>query len=316
MPTMHGFDVSHWNTVTAESAIPRYPLMSAKATEGKGGRDPRFGAYWAMFKRLKVKYRGAYHWLRSDSTAREQVDNFLTALRSVGAYSPSSGLEPGALLQLDWERTPNIPDPPLAVVEEWCQRITDAVGDRLIVYSADWVGNFKTWRARHPDTPLWYSSFNMVDGPLKCARYGADVWQFSDKFPVPGFAAGIDGNQIIKASVLDRVCGVRHEADVPPPKPTPDEDDMHGISSVTWQGRQHLFMRAEDGSLCHEFWDGADWQCENHGGILTGSPSAVVSPDGNRLDVFGRGGDGAIWQNTYTAGADDWEGWHKISDWP
>jgi GH25 family lysozyme M1 (1,4-beta-N-acetylmuramidase) len=253
MPTMHGFDVSHWNTVTAESAIPRYPLMSAKATEGKSGWDPRFGSYWAMFKRLNAKYRGAYHWLRSDSTAREQVDNFLTALRSVGAYSPSSGLEPGALLQLDWESTPHIPDPPLALVEEWCQRITDAVGDRLIVYSADWVGNFKTWRQRHPHTPLWYSNFNLGTspngGPAKCAKYRADVWQFTSTFPVPGFLAPIDGNQIIDVSVLHRLTGVRHEADV---TPTPDEElDMTAeeVSNAVWHQTVPDAVTGEDSSM-------------------------------------------------------------------
>jgi GH25 family lysozyme M1 (1,4-beta-N-acetylmuramidase) len=243
VPTMHGFDVSHWNTVTAESTIPRYPLMSAKATEGKSGRDPRFAAYWAMFKRLKVKYRGAYHWLRSDSTAAEQVANFLAVLRAVGAYSPSVGLEAGAFLQVDWERTPNIPDPPLGLAEEFHGRLHDAVGDRVMTYSADWVGNFKEWRRRHPDAPLWYSSFNMVDGPIKCSRYRADVWQFSDKFPVPGFLAPIDGNQIIKPSTLDRLTGVRHEADVTPPEEDLDMDRQE-VSDAVW----HQTVPAPDGS--------------------------------------------------------------------
>jgi GH25 family lysozyme M1 (1,4-beta-N-acetylmuramidase) len=329
-PLMHGFDISHWNTVTNEAVIPRYPLMSAKATEGGGFRDPKFGAFWSMFKRLKAKHRGAFHWIRSDASVTAQVNNFLGALQAVSAYSPSSGLEAGALIQLDWEITikdgKQIPPVPVAWVEEWIDRIQQKVGDRVIVYSADWVPGFPDWRQRHPDFPLWYSNFKLGTasdaGPAECARFNADLWQWTDEFLVPGFAAGIDGNMILDGAVLERVAGIRH-LDPAPPSPAPIGDtDMDSIAAVMFGStpRQHLFMVSGDGTMGHVFWNGTGWITQSHGGHFTGAPGAVVSDagagPGTRLDLFGRGDDGGIWQNTYIEGRPDWDGWHRIAQWP
>jgi hypothetical protein len=163
----------------------------------------------------------------------------------------------------------------------------------------------------------WHVMAHFWDG----APAGRAVVHVEQRRPTPAETArmpyftktALDANDAVRPFAV----WLPHADPPPPPPPPPDgEDDMAGIASVTWQGQQHIFMRAADGSLGHYFWDGAAWQYQNHGGILTSSPSAVVSPDGNRVDVFGRGADDAIWQNTYAAGAADWDGWHKIADWP
>lgn len=54
----------------------------------------------------------------------------------------------------------------------------------------------------------------------------------------------------------------------------------------------------------------------NFGGYLTSSPAVAASPssaaEGKYLDVFARGGDGALWMRGYDAGTNQWSSWKSL----
>lgn len=214
-PTMHGFDVSHWNTVLPvaglDDLIPDYPLMSGKFSEGATYRDPLRTNFWSLFRRNGARYRSGFHWIRSSSSNAKQVDNFLGVYRDLGELSKTGTLNKGVFLQLDWETTKGIPDCSVDQIEDWCDRVTRVVGPRLVVYASDWVPGFAQWRKRNPLVPLWYANYNQGDsatgGWAETRKYGADLWQFTSSYAVPGFASRVDGNMILNFATLEKVCG-------------------------------------------------------------------------------------------------------------
>jgi GH25 family lysozyme M1 (1,4-beta-N-acetylmuramidase) len=241
-PNVDGIDISHWNLVSDESRILPMKLMSCKATEGPWFESPTFTTYWAMFKRLGARYRGAYHWVRSDSTARAQVDNLARALDRVG------GLQVGDFIQLDWERTYRptgelVADPTVALIEEWIRLAELRWGDRIIVYGSDWVPNFLAWRKRNPLMPIWYANYNTGTGPThgwaECAKYNAAVWQWTSVYKMPGFSwnpddplDGIDVNHVFDWGVLDRL--TLQGPLVEPASPVPEEETMQSVIYHVW----------------------------------------------------------------------------------
>lgn len=177
-----------------------------------------------------VRWRGAFHWLRSDSSIASQAANFLQRVRNNG------GLKVGDLLQTDWEVTPGIPLVTSDQVIEFNDRIRQAVGrDCVITYSSDWLPDstldvdsrreFEEWRQARPHDPLWYANYNTSSSPdggwAECAKYGADVWQWTSKFVHPSIAGGFDMNHVFRPEVLDRLTG---RADPITPPPLEDND--------------------------------------------------------------------------------------------
>lgn len=241
-PNVDGLDISHWNVVTDENAIPRMPLMSCKATEGSAFVSPKFSTFWAMFARLEARYRGAYHWVRSTTSMKSQVDHLARNLDKVG------GLKVGDFIQLDWETTPGIPNVTVGQIEEWLGLAVEEFGERDITYGSDWVPGFTAWRARNPGKAIWYANYNIGDKPTggwaESVKYHAAVWQWSSTSKVPGFlwnpdepTDGIDVNHVFDWATLDRLT-LRTDTPAPIPVPLPgpipvpvppEEDEMKAI---------------------------------------------------------------------------------------
>jgi GH25 family lysozyme M1 (1,4-beta-N-acetylmuramidase) len=234
MPEIHGIDVSHWNPVSDEAAVPALPVMSMKATEGATFVSRKFRYFWDLFGAKRAQRpvaRGAYHWIRSDTSIEAQVNNLAYWVGTAG------GLGPGDFIQLDWETTPNIPFVTLAQVEEWIDRAEALWPGRIIVYASDWVPHFGEWRQRHPDYPLWYANYNTSTrssgGWVESEKYDAAIWQWSSTTLVPGFADGIDVNHVFDWDVIERISRAGlPEASSPAPVPTPapvTEEDYEGM---------------------------------------------------------------------------------------
>ena len=96
--------------------------------------------------------------------------------------------------------------------------------------------------------------------------------------------------------------------------PTPQEDDVHPVICSRGDGSLDMFATgSEDHQLYHRWWahgqlDGnwSEWECL--GGILVGPPTAIgsaVAP--GRIDVFGVGQDGSLWQIVWDNNG--WSGW-------
>lgn len=226
-PNADGPDTSHYQTYTG-GPLP-WPLHSLKCSEGKKSGDLTFPARWQMLRTLGVKYRGAYHWIRSDSSIADQAANLCARIDLTG------GLSRGEFIQCDWEVTPNIPTNTSIQVAEWCDRVEQHFGRACtIVYSSDWlpdstldadkVAEFTEWRQENPDFPLWYANYNLTDrsygGWAECAQHRADVWQWTSSYLHPSIVGRFDMNHVFNWSTLDRITD-----QVPAPKPA-SEDEM------------------------------------------------------------------------------------------
>lgn len=220
-PRNDGLDLSN-HQAPAEivwSQVPLYPLMAHKATEGRTFRDRLFVDRWRLFGERGHRWRGAYHWIRSDSPMAAQVANFTATIEAAGWDQ----LRPGEFIQLDWETTPGIPNVTPAMVDEWLDLCRARWGDRVIVYSSGWVPGFQEWRKANPGVPLWYAAYpatpaQEVSFRGTVERYEATIWQWTSTASVPGIAEGVDANEVLRPDALDRLALLQP---VPiPPKPT------------------------------------------------------------------------------------------------
>ena len=222
-PDHDGPDISHWNPIANWDDIPNYDLWCMKATEGRSFKSPVFDTNWGKCRELRskgrgAKYLGAYHWIRSDSSMADQVKNLKRAIDAHG------GLQDGEFVMLDWETTPGIRNVYVAEVEEWLDLAEKHWAGKIIVYASDWVPGFKTWRSNNPDYPLWYANYRLVDdqrgGKAETDQWGADVWQWTSKADVPGFADDtIDMNDVLDWSWFESL----YPGGTPAPKPKDPE---------------------------------------------------------------------------------------------
>lgn len=228
VPNADGPDLSHWNAYTGQPFDPAWRVWSLKCSEGARAGDATFAIRWAGLRERGVEFRGAYHWIRSDSAVAAQADNLCRRLGE---------LLPGEFVQCDWETTPGIPLVGAREVAEWCDRVEQHYGRRcVIVYSSDWIGaEFANWRNDHPAAPLWYANYNTSDRPTggwaECARWAADVWQWTSSYRHPSIAAGFDMNHVFDWSTLATLTAqTAHPQPTPPPIVTPPpEDTMHKV---------------------------------------------------------------------------------------
>jgi len=219
MPESEAIDISHWNRITDWDAVPEFRMWCMKATEGKGFRSNVFNSRWVKLRELGVEMRGAYHWIRSDSSVLDQFKNLRRAINDHG------GLQRGEFVMLDWETTPGIKNVTVAMVNQWIKLVEKEWPGRHIVYASDWVPGFKTWRNENPDYPLWYANYNTGPssrgGAAETDEYGADVWQWTSTALVPGFQKGIDMNDVLDWETMESISGLLDSPD-PEPEAKPD----------------------------------------------------------------------------------------------
>jgi hypothetical protein len=70
-------------------------------------------------------------------------------------------------------------------------------------------------------------------------------------------------------------------------------------------------VRGTDNAVYQLLWTGLSWYAQSVGGVCTSGPSATYSSP-NRLDVFCRGSDLALWQRTWTSTAGWAPAWTRI----
>lgn len=225
-PNSSGPDISHYQSLTGPPD-QTWNLVTAKCSEGRSS-DATFAGnmLWAS----SARWRGGYHWLRSDSSMAVQAANYVSLMRRV---TGTRELPKGWFCQTDWEVTPNIP----LVTSDMCVEFNDRVQQEfnrecVVTYSSDWLpdstldldsrGEFIEWRTARPHDPLWYANYNTVpnnqgtDGWSESHQYGADVWQWTSSYLHPSISGGrkgFDMNHVWNPDVLDRVCGYAH---IPP----------------------------------------------------------------------------------------------------
>ena len=215
-PRADGPDTSHWQTYTGQPFDPAWRLHSIKCSEGERSGDKTFPERWQMLRDLNVEFRGAYHWLRSDSTIANQAKNLCARIDAEG------GLLKGEFIQSDWETTPGIALVTSTQETEFRDRVRQHFGrDCTITYSSDWLpdstldpdsrAEFEEWREENPTAVLWYANYNTgsrpQDGWAECAKYNADIWQWTSTYQHPAFEerGGLDMNHVFNWETLIRI---------------------------------------------------------------------------------------------------------------
>lgn len=293
-PNADGPDIAHYQRITG-APDPRWKLFSHKATEGRGGFDKDFASRWGwMHKQPTIRYRAAYHWLRTDSAIKDQVANF------VGRVDAAGGFHVGDIVQTDWETTPGIAVPTSDMVIEFNDRIRQAFGrDCVITYTSDWLpdspldadnrAEFFEWREQRPNDALWFANYNTdaakaTGGWRECAQYRADVWQWTSSFRAPNSIVSISGggfdmNHVFKWETLERLAGYGVET-----PPAPNKDQLVGGEVLTpgqmltsQDGNTHFVYQA-DGNVVLYKGANALWASGTNG---IKSEYLVMQSDGN-----------------------------------
>lgn len=87
---------------------------------------------------------------------------------------------------------------------------------------------------------------------------------------------------------------------------------VHPVPAATLLGTStHIFVRAPDGSLYHQLYNGGSggWTC--FGGLFVGSPSAVTF--NSIIHVFVRGADGLTWDSKWDGNSQDNASWLSLA---
>jgi len=253
-PRVDAIDVAHYQYVVDEALIPHLPVMTCKGSEGARYKDPT-RPNWLRIFRTRAEVLGMYHWIRSDSPMDAQVQNLAGCYRQESVLPRDGELAPGWVVQLDWERTIGLRDLTVAEIEEWHHYANITFGPgRVITYASDWVPNFTTWRARHPDLPVWYANYSLSDlpsgGQQESAKYKACLWQWSSQVMVPGIDTvsrpGIDVSEIEN---LEQILEAAHVAAKPPVPPTPHPPSEEPLTPYVFQlADGGIGIRHESGS--------------------------------------------------------------------
>jgi len=221
IPNHDGPDIAgSYQTLTGHAIDPSWTLFSHKAAEGQRTHDRAWRVRWPwMREQTQLRYRGLYHWLRSDSTPKAQADHALQIM-TIAEFGA-----PGDIWQVDWEVTPGIPLITSTQVGEYCDRIRQVRGDdRLIVYSSDWLPDsvldvdtrreFFEWRDENPNDAYWHANYNTSDsewgGWAEIDQFDAAVWQWTSRHQHPSIestSGGFDMNHIRDHVRLDQIAG-------------------------------------------------------------------------------------------------------------
>lgn len=182
---VHGIDISHhqsliyWDSVAGQ----RLHFAFVKATEGATLNDTLFCFNWDEMKRVGL-LRGAYHFYRPRTPAREQADNFIHWVSlQYGDLPPV----------LDVEVLDGVSKAQLVTgMRTWLYLIELRYGTKPIIYTNLKFYN-KYLAGQFDDYPLWIARYSAREPVLACGR-GWNFWQYGSQGRVNGIAGDVDFN--------------------------------------------------------------------------------------------------------------------------
>lgn len=194
-----GIDISHHTNAKLDLSLlklQKVDFVYAKATQGVGFKDPKFGSYWTALAKLPETakpLRGAYHFLSANAPGRNQADTFVDFLLSNGGWLKDD-MPP--CLDLEWDVVSGnpdqwqgkSPDEIMSNVRAWLERVKERTGRTPAIYTARaW------WRERNiPESafsgldeyPIWIADYSKshkaTEKPAVINGRSQDLWQFAD----------------------------------------------------------------------------------------------------------------------------------------
>ena len=187
--TVHGIDVSHhqgtinWELLRNTANIDDCPLAFAfiKATEGSDIVDSQFKKNFAEARKYGI-LRGAYHFYRTTTPAKQQAEHFIRHVELLpGDLPPVLDVEthPQGVSAEDFRQG----------ILEWLARVEQHYGLRPILYT------YHSFRQQYMNDPV----FELY--PYWIAHYYVDsvrykgpwaFWQHSDRGQLPGIKEKVD----------------------------------------------------------------------------------------------------------------------------
>lgn len=225
-------DISHHNTITNWDMVPDVPIVH-KVNEGRAV-DKQFHNRIPIIEDRTAIFGGYTVLIVSQSTIREQVERYAD---EIGMWWRT-----GAFTQLDVEPWPERYPRPVNAEEilEAAEVHDQLFGpNRVMLYinPRQMPGVLEEVR-RHRDIPLWEPHYGSL-GHNVALRNRATIHQWTSKYPMPGFASGIDVNTIMQRDILDATCGLTTH---------PKENDM--VTKTLWSaaGSESVYC-LEDGPI-------------------------------------------------------------------
>lgn len=194
-------DTSHWQTLTGQRLTPATFALH-KASQGRSYKDPTLAKFLTAYRAAGFKWVGAYHYITTTAPVPDQFANYCAAITAPGVPAVDFHV-------IDWERDEAKSIATVEDVEAFCWLLAGKFGgQRVAVYSSDWVTGFARWRSRNPGVALFYANYNTRNdvaygGWQECARYDATVWQWTSTGTDPAFTGGIDLNAVLKPGWFD-----------------------------------------------------------------------------------------------------------------
>jgi len=196
---VNGIDVSHWNGESTEPVPPWVQFYGMKAVHIGGskmvdGVDPLFNYNRHRAAQTpSVRWAGMYLYLTH--TVR-QVDQINKLIETVG------DLTDGEFIFLDWE------DQLVTTLDLEALYYLNAIyGGRWAMYVNDMTASMTAWmvnnRSAGSPIPIIHPDWRL-NGWEAAKKWDAAVWQ-PGVACVPGYAAAIDVDLVIKPDVLDRI---------------------------------------------------------------------------------------------------------------
>lgn len=179
-----GVSLSHFNKVVDWPALKSSGVayVFVKATEGSHYINPTFSKDWQSAKQAGIA-RGAYHFFRAESSADEQINNLLGAVK----------LEPGDLpFVVDYE--PQISDKKNADrLLEVLHGIASRTGVVPLIYASFTSYERLMNDARFKDYKFWVAIYS----DKLPSKIGSNClfWQFSGNWVPKGLQGSVDANQ-------------------------------------------------------------------------------------------------------------------------
>lgn len=226
-------DISHHNTISSWDAIPPLPIVH-KVCEG-GRADGEFAARMPRIKDRTEEF-GGYVVLWPNRPGKISIADQMAAY--IGLMEPF--WDTGAFTQLDcepWEYLTGRDRVNAAEIVE-AHAIHVAAFERppsVYINPRQMPGVIEEVRESIPDVVFWEPHYG-DGGHASAIQNRATLHQWTSSFPCPGFAAGIDANEILDHDELDRVCGLSNApAPTPPPDMSQEPDAPHdpGLASAT-----------------------------------------------------------------------------------